>query len=266
MKAIILAAGYATRLYPYTEDLPKALLPIAGKPIIEYTIQKIAECNNIDKIYIVTNNKFFEQFNSWLADYKNQLQAVTIPAIEIEIINDGTDSNGERLGSIGDLWLAIEFKELDDDLMVICSDKMFEFSLADFVDFFEDRRAAVNTCCDVGDIELLRNKHGCVVVNEQARIVDFQEKPAHPKSTTESIAFYIFPGSTKPLIKQYIAEDNNKDAPGFLAQWLAKKVSMYAFLFTEECYDIGNPDAYHRVNEIYTKKEPSIKTGNTSDK
>lgn len=258
MKAIILAAGYATRLYPYTENLPKALLPIAGKPIIEYTIKKIAECNEIEKIYIVTNNRFFEQFNSWLDKYENQLQAVTNPAIEI--INDGTNSNRERLGSIGDLWLAIESKELHDDLMVICSDKMFEFSLADFVDFFEDRRAAVNTCCDVGDIELLRNKHGCVVVNEQGRIVDFQEKPAHPKSTIESIAFYIFPGSTIPLIRQYLNEDNNKDAPGFLAQWLAKKESMYAFLFTEECYDIGNPDGYSRVNGIYTDKKRAGRT------
>lgn len=252
MKAIILAAGYATRLYPYTKDLSKALLPIAGKPVIEYTIQKITVCRDIEKIYIVTNNKFFEQFSSWLAEYQEQPHAITIP--EIEVINDGTNSNRERLGSIGDLWLAIESKELDDDLMVICSDKMFEFSLADFVDFFKDRRAAVNTCCDVGDIELLRNKHGCVVVNERGRIVEFQEKPSHPKSTIESIAFYIFPGSTIPLIKQYLSEDNNKDAPGFLAQWLSQKESMYAFLFTEECYDIGNPDGYHRVNEIYTKK------------
>ncbi len=255
MKAIILAAGYATRLYPYTENLPKALLPIAGKPIIEYSIQKIAVCRNIDKIYIVTNNRFFEQFTRWLAEYQEQLQATTIP--EIEIINDRTNSNRERLGSIGDLWLAIESKELDDDLMVICSDKMFEFSLADFVDFFEDRRAAVNTCCDVGDIELLRNKHGCVVVDEQAMIVEFQEKPAHPKSTIESIAFYILPGSTIPLIKQYLSQDNNKDAPGFLAQWLAEKKSMYAFLFTEECYDIGNPDGYNRVNKIYNDKTRS---------
>ena len=252
MKVIILAAGYATRLYPYTKDLTKALLPIAGKPIIEYTIQKIAACRDIEKIYIVTNNKFFEQFKIWLAEYEDQLQAVNNPAIEI--INDGTNSNRERLGSIGDLWLVIESKQLDDDLMVICPDKMFEFSLADFVDFFEDRRAAVNTCCDVGDIELLRNKHGCVVVNEQGMIVEFQEKPAQPKSTIKSIAFYIFPGSTIPLIQQYLSEDNNKDAPGFLAQWLVKKVSMYAFLFAEECYDIGNPDTYHRVNEIYTKK------------
>jgi glucose-1-phosphate thymidylyltransferase len=255
VKAIILAAGYATRLYPYTKDLPKALLPIAGKPIIEYTIQKIAECNDIEKIYIVTNNKFFEKSKSWLVEYQDQLQTKTVPAIEI--INDGTNSNRERLGSIGDLWLVIESKELADDLMVICSDKMFEFSLTDFVDFFKDRRAAVNTCCDVGDIELLRNKHGCVVVNEQGRIVEFQEKPAQPKSTIESIAFYIFPGSTIHLIKQYLSKDNNMDAPGFLVQWLANKVSMYAFLFTEECYDIGNPDAYHRVNEIYNDKTRS---------
>jgi len=252
VKAIILAAGYATRLYPYNKDLPKALLPIAGKPIIEYTIQKIAACRDIEKIYIVTNNKFFKQFESWLTEYQDQLQATNIP--EIEVINDGTNSNDERLGSIGDLWLVIESEELADDLMVVCSDKMFEFSLADFVDFFEDRRAAVNTCCDVGDIELLRNKHGCVVINEQGRIVDFQEKPAQPKSTIESIAFYIFPVSIIPLIKRYLNEDNNKDAPGFLVQWLAKKVSVYAFLFTEECCDIGNSDAYHRVNEIYTKK------------
>ncbi len=201
MKAIILAAGYATRLYPYAVDSAKALLPVAGNPIVEYTIQKIAACRDIEKIYIVTNNKFYEQFKSWLAEYQEQSQAINIPVIEI--INDGTNSNRERLGSIGDLWLVIESKKLDDDLMVICSDKMFEFSLADFVEFFKERRAAVNTCCDVGDVELLRNKHGCVVVDEQGKIVEFQEKPAQPKSTILSIAFYIFPRSSIPLIKQY---------------------------------------------------------------
>ncbi|MBA7658132.1 UTP--glucose-1-phosphate uridylyltransferase [subsurface metagenome] len=245
MKAIILAAGYATRLYPLTENFPKTLLPIAGKAILEYTLEKLSLCRDIDTIYLVTNNKFFHIFNQKIPRSISQA---------VEIINDKTNSNEDRLGSIGDLWFVIESKKLDDDLLIICSDKMFEFSLVDFVVFFKTRREAVNLCFDTEDLEKIPHKHGCVVIDKQGRIVKFQEKPGNPGSSFQSIAFYIYPREIIPLIRKYLSEGNNKDAPGFLAQWMCQRVAMYAYFFKEECYDVGTPESYQAVNEIYCRK------------
>ena len=252
MKAIILAAGYATRLYPLTRDFPKSLLPVADRPILEYTIEKVSACRDIETVYIVTNDKFFNIFKDWQAEYSRRISASAFP--DIEIINDQTGSNEERLGSIGDLWLVIETKKLDDDLLIICSDKMFEFSLVDFVDYFKERRAAVNLCFDSGDVELIRNKHGCAVINEEGRIIELQEKPDRPGSSIASSAFYIYGRDLIPLIKEYLNKGGNPDAPGYLARWLCRRVPIYAYLFSEDCLDIGTPESYQEVNRIYSRK------------
>jgi glucose-1-phosphate thymidylyltransferase len=247
VKAIILAAGYATRLYPLTKNTPKALLPVAGKPILEYTVEQIAACRDIDRIYLVTNSRFRGNFEKWLRSYRT-------PSPEIVLIDDGTRDNSERLGTIGDLRLAIETQNLDDDLLVICSDKMFEFKMSDFVDLFGARRAAVNACFDTGDREAIRGKHGCVLLNEGGRIVEFQEKPLEPKSTVQSIAFYIFPRDSLHLVGRYLEEDGNKDAPGYLLQWLCRRIPVYAWMFTEPCYDVGTPESYRRVDELFRSR------------
>ncbi len=251
MKAIILAAGYATRLHPLTRDLPKSLLPVAGKPILEYTLEKIGECREIDRIYIVTNRKFYRTFMEWLDRYR-RLQRLK-SSVSVEIVNDGTISNEQRLGSIGDLALVVDQKRIDDDLLVICSDKMFEFSLVDFIGSYRQRREAVNACFETGDRERIRNKHGCVVLDTDGRILEFQEKPAQPASSIQSVAFYIYPRKVIPLFTQYLAEGNNTDAPGFFAQWLCRRIPMFAFLFTEPCYDVGTAESYAQINRIYSK-------------
>jgi glucose-1-phosphate thymidylyltransferase len=244
LKAVILAAGYATRLYPLTKNTPKTLLPIAGKPILQYTVEKIAACRDIDRIYLVTNSRFYGKFDNWLGAYRS-------PAPDIVLIDDGTRNNNERLGSIGDLQLAIKSQDLDDDLLVICSDKMFEFKLFDFVDFFRIRGAAVNACFDTGDPETVRGKHGCVLLDDEGRILEFQEKPHQPKSTIQSIAFYVYPKQSLPLIHKYLEEGGNKDAPGFLLQWICQRIPVYAWLFTETCFDVGTPESYKRISKLY---------------
>ena len=249
MKAIILAAGYATRLYPLTENFPKTLLKIAGKPILEYTIEKILECKEIDTIFVVTNRRFFDIFQKWRLEY--QKKNAGISPTRLEIVNDNSTSNDDRLGSIGDLWFTIQSQNLNDDLLVICSDKMFEFKLCDFVKFFKEKKTAINACFEAGDIEKIRNKHGCAVLDPAGRIIEFQEKPAQPKSSIESVAFYIYPADAIPLIKEYIESGNNPDAPGHLARWLCQRIPMYAYLLTEKCYDVGTIEAYRRVNSIY---------------
>ena len=252
MKAVILAAGYATRLYPLTKNTPKTLLPIAGKPILEYTIEQIAACQGIDRIYLVTNDRFYGNFRRWLDTYIPASSA----APEIMLIDDGTRHNGERLGSIGDLQLAIESQQLDDDLLVICSDKMFEFKMSDFVDFYRKNGNAANACFDTGDPEAVRGKHGCVLLDEGGRILEFQEKPQKPKSTVQSIAFYLYPRDALHLVGRYLEEDGNKDAPGFLLQWVCQRIPVYAWMFSEPCYDVGTPASYRRVDELYRARLP----------
>lgn len=250
MKAIVLAAGYATRLYPLTKDFPKSLLPVAEKPILEYTLEKIDEYCEIDNVYIVTNAKFYKVFKNWLENYRVKFGQTR----SIEILNDGTESNDDRLGTIGDIHFAIETKAIHEDLLVLCSDKMFEFSLVGFVEYFKTTQAPVNTAFDTGDVEAIRNRHGCLVLDAENRILEFQEKPAQPKSTIESVAFYIYPRETIPLISRYLEEGNNPDAPGYLAQWMAKSTSMYAWLFTEGCHDVGTLDTYYAVDKLYKKR------------
>jgi glucose-1-phosphate thymidylyltransferase len=250
LKAVILAAGYATRLYPLTKNTPKTLLPIAGKPILEYTVEQIATCQDIDRIYLVTNNRFYGNFHRWLDTYIPSSSAAPC-APEIILVDDGTRENSERLGSIGDLQLAIESQHLDDDLLVICSDKMFEFKMSDFVDFFRTRGQAANACFDTGDPEAVRGKHGCVLLNEEDRILEFQEKPQEPKSTVQSIAFYIYPRESLPLVGKYLEDGGTPDAPGFLLQWLCRRIPVYAWMFSEPCYDVGTPESYRRVDALY---------------
>jgi len=252
MKALILAAGYATRLYPLTLERPKALLPVAGKPILEYTLDKIAECPGIEAIYLVTNRKFYGLFQDWLTGYLASPSAKA--SAPIEILDDGTGSNEDRLGSIGDLRFAIRARGLRDDLLVICSDKIFEFSLKSLVDFFAERREAVNTCFEAGEVERIRDRHGCAVADPRGRIVEFQEKPAQPRSTLESVAFYIFPEAAIPLFDLYLQEGNNPDAPGYFAQWYVQRRPMYAYLFKEACYDVGTQEAYAEVDRLYAQK------------
>jgi glucose-1-phosphate thymidylyltransferase len=257
LKAIILAAGYATRLYPLTKDTPKTLLPVAGKPILEYIVEQIAACRDIDRVYLVTNSRFFPNFSEWLKAFRT-----TVP--EITIVDDGTLHNSERLGTIGDLRLAIESQELEDDLLVICSDKIFEFKMSDFVKFFRSRREAVNACFETGDRERIRGKHGCVLLNEKGRILEFQEKPAEPKSSVQSIAFYIFPRDSLHLVGLYLEENGNKDAPGYLLQWLCRRIPVYAWMFTDPCYDVGTPESYRRVDELYRSRSSGRSQGSTN--
>jgi len=254
MKAVILAAGYATRLYPLTKNFPKSLLKIAGKPLLEYTIEKICSCEGIDTLFIITNSRFVNCFYDWLGAYQKSNHSSM--NIEIEILDDHTCSNESRIGSIADLQLVLETKNIVDDVLVLCSDKMFEFTLLDFIEFFKQKHEIVNACFDTGELERIRHKHGCVVVDNNKRIVSFQEKPARPKSSIASIAFYIFPAKSLPRINQYLKEGGNPDAPGNLLSWLVQKDPAYAFLFSEDCYDIGTVESYRQVNSIYMEKWP----------
>ena len=250
MKAIILAAGYATRLYPLTKNRPKALLPVGGRPLLDYTLKKISACPEIDEILLVSNARFYSQFVDLMA-----ARTMTIGP-PLTVLNDGTFSNDDRLGANGDLRLAIRERNLADDLLVLPSDRIFEFPFSDLVAFFRSKNAMVNVCYDTGDPEVIRGRHGCALLNAEGRILEIHEKPEQPLSTVQSLALYAYPAAVLPLVNRYLDEGGNPDAPGYLAAWLCRRTAMYAYLLSSPCRDIGTVEAYREANAFYGKKKP----------
>lgn len=244
MDAIILAAGYATRLYPLTENMPKPLLAVGGKTIIGHIISKLEAIGSINKIYIVTNDKFEQHFRKLLAGFDAQKP--------VEIINDGTKSNDDRLGALGDIQFAINAKNIDNDLLVVAGDNLFELSLSDVASFFKKRKSNVIVLHDVKDLELAR--HYGIVEVENNIVVNFEEKPAIPKSTLASTGIYLFPKKTISLIKKYIAQGNNPDKTGSFVEWLHKREKVYYYITDEKWYDIGSIEQLEKANKDYRQK------------
>lgn len=246
MKAIILAAGYATRLHPLTKDQPKPLLPVAGKPIIEYILAQINTIEQIDTTYIITNNKFYHHFLNWAKNYQHELS----PHKKIEVLNDGTTTNENRLGSIGDIQFVISKKSIDEDLLVVAGDNLFDFDLKKFIAYFFEKNSNVICTYHIDSMEMLR-RTGVIQIDANNLVIDFEEKPRHPKSNLGVPAIYIYKKDTLELFHQYLAESNNPDAPGYFNIWLHKKTPVYAYFFQGNRYDIGNLESYKKVNQIY---------------
>src|SRR6266480_6964653 len=200
MKVIILAAGYATRLYPLTLARPKPLLPVAGKPMVDYVLDNLAPIGGIDRVYIVTNAKFAAQFQKWADDYR-----ASKAKLDFTIVNDGSTDDTNKLGAIGDLHLVITREKVDDDLVVVAGDNLFSESLGAYRGFCRSKRAPVLGIYDVGSLEQAK-KYGVVDLDGEGRIVRFEEKPKQPASTLIGIALYYYPKNVVPMIKQYIAE------------------------------------------------------------
>src|SRR3989338_8107478 len=241
MDAIILAAGYATRLYPLTENTPKPLLNVAGKPIIEHIIHKLGQISSIKKIYIVTNDKFENDFKEWLSNFDAETP--------IEIINDNTKSNEDRLGALGDINYTINTKDIDDDIIIVAGDNLFELSLTDVANFFKKRKSNVIVLHDVKDYELAKH-YGIVEVSDDI-VVNFEEKPISPKSTLASTGIYLFPKKTISLIKKYMAQGNNPDKTGSFIEWLHKRDTVHSYVTDKKWYDIGSIEQLKKADKHY---------------
>jgi len=244
MEAIILAAGYGTRLHPLTENIPKPLLNVAGKPIIEHIIRKLEQIGAINRICIVTNDKFEQNFKQWLENFD--------AAKPIEIVNDGTKSNEERLGALGDIHFVINKKDVDNDLIVVAGDNLFELALSDVCNFFKKRKSNVIVLHDVKDIQLAKH-YGIVEVQDDI-VVNFEEKPLSPKSTLASTGIYLFPKKTIELIKKYIAQGNSSDKTGNFIEWLHKRDKIMAYITDKIWYDIGSIEQLKKADRYYKKK------------
>lgn len=248
MKMLILAAGYATRLYPLTLNQPKPLLPVAGRPMIEYVLASLSSIQSVDCVYVVTNAKFAGHFEKWAARYT---EAHAYP--RIEIVNDRSTDDKDKLGAIGDLHLVLLEQKIDDDLIVVAGDNLFSDGLGEFGRFCQRKRAPVLGVYDVGSFEEAK-KYGAVTLDHEGKILSFVEKPPNPTSSLIGIALYYYPRAVLPLIKQYIAEGNNPDQPGRLIQWLYPRLSVFTWTVPGQWYDIGSKETLEEANRIFTKK------------
>jgi glucose-1-phosphate thymidylyltransferase len=245
MKLIILAAGYATRLYPLTLNQPKPLLAVAGKPMIEHVLDNLAPVKEIDHAYVVTNAKFAGHFQRWAEQYGARQAGVGFT-----IINDGSTDDSNKLGAIGDLNLVLTKEGVEDDIVVVAGDNLFSDSLEGFGRFVRERGAPVLAVYDVGDLEAIR-KYNSIEVDAGGRITFFEEKPAEPKSTLTGIALYYYPKTALPLIRRYVGEGNNPDQPGRLVQWMYRQTPFYTWQVPGLWYDVGSKETLEEADRIF---------------
>jgi glucose-1-phosphate thymidylyltransferase len=240
MRLLVLAAGYATRLYPLTRDRPKALLPVGGRPMADWLLECL-EPIGFDAKYVVTNARFFDQFREW------------VEGKEVTVVDDGTTSDDDRLGAIGDIGFVIEREGLDDDLVVVAGDNLFSEPLGDFGRVARDRRAPLLAIHDVGDLELVRGRYNSIEVDARGRITYFEEKSEEPRSTLSGIALYFYPRDTLPLVREYLAGGNNPDQPGRLIQWLYPRVDVYTWHVPGQWYDIGDRTQLEEADRVFSQ-------------
>jgi glucose-1-phosphate thymidylyltransferase len=243
MKGIILAAGYATRLHPLTKNRSKCLIEINGRPIIDYIVRKMEKVAEIDRIYIVTNQKFVFDFE----DYARQAES----SKPVTVINDQTESNEDRLGAIGDIAYAIEEESIDDDLMVVAGDNLFEFTLTKFARFFTEKNAGCVAAHRFRKKSDIAGKFGVLETGEGSLVTGFEEKPDNPKTNLVATACYLFRKEDCAEISPYRKSGLSPENPGEFIKYLSSKKPVYAFIFSERWYDIGSFEDLGRARERF---------------
>ena len=245
MKAIILAAGYATRLYPLTKKIAKPLLPIGTRLMLDYVVERLRKLSSLQAVYVVTNQTFFAQFQEWK---KRNRQGGSI-----HLVNDGTRAPEERLGAIRDLQFVIRKKKMKEDLIVAGGDNFFDFELGNFVT--EGKKHRPYPTLGVYNIgsQIEAKRFGVVQLNTVGKIANFMEKPDQPHSTFVAMCLYYFPKESLSWIKEYLDFGENADAPGHYLSWLVKQKQVYGCLFEGEWVDIGDLKTYRAVQKKYQK-------------
>lgn len=242
MKALILAAGYATRLYPLTLDRPKALLPVGGKPMLDHLMEQLEQVEGLDEVYVVTNSKFAEAFREW---------AAARSGLPLRIIDDGTVDDDSKLGAIGDLDLTIREAELDDDLIVLAGDNLFSESIAPFPVFALRKGGPALGVYDVGDLDTIR-RYSVIELDDDDRVTRLEEKPERPRSTLAGIALYFYPRSALRYVREYLKDGNNPDQPGRLVQWLYPRTAVYGWRVPGRWFDVGSKETLAEADRAFT--------------
>jgi glucose-1-phosphate thymidylyltransferase len=235
VKAVVLAAGYATRLRPLTDSIPKPLLPLAGRPMLEYLLGRIEAIEDVDGIYVVTNARFAGDFGRWASQRSGRLH--------LAVLNDGTTSNDDRLGAIGDIRFALEEAALgEEELLVVAGDNLIEYSLVDFVRFWRGKGdGAAIAVHRIDDPELIK-QYGVAELDADDRLVSLEEKPAEPRSDLAATAAYLYRPEHLARIGPYLDEGNPPDAPGHFVVWLYPRAPVYGYRFEGAWMDIGDPE------------------------
>lgn len=238
MKCLILAAGYATRLYPLTENFPKPLLDVGGKPILDWLIDDLKTAGKIDEFIVISNHRFARFFEEWAANK----EAVTV-------VDDGTSTNETRLGAVCDVQYAIDELGLDDDLMVLAGDNVLDFSLTKFLAYCLDKK----TSCVMRYWEEKKetlSKRGVLELSGN-RVISMEEKPAHPKTQWCCPPFYFYTKEDAKKITAAIADGCGTDAPGSFIAWLCGRSPVYAMEMPGSRYDVGNLESYTKIKNEY---------------
>ena len=233
MDAVVLAGGYATRLWPVTRNRPKMFLPVGGETVIDSVFDDLERDDRVETVYVSTNERFADDFAAYLDDSPFEK-----PVLSVE----DTTGESEKFGVVGALAQLIDRENVDDDLLVVAGDNLISFDLGEFADFFAAKGTPAIAAYDVGSRERATS-YGLVELDGD-EVVDFQEKPDDPRSTLVSIACYAFPAGTLPLFEEYLADGENPDEPGWFVQWLQERGAVHAFTFDGAWYDIGTPEAY----------------------
>jgi glucose-1-phosphate thymidylyltransferase len=253
MKALVLAAGYATRLRPLTDDTAKALLELAGRPMLDYVCDRIDEAADVDELHVISNARFAADLERWAKARAGRLRPL--------VHDDGTRCNEERLGAIGDIRLVIERAGLEgEDLLVVAGDNLFDFSLGAQVEFWRSRReiheGAAVSCVAVQRCpsSQILSFYGVAVLSENGRVLDFVEKPSRPPSDLIATAAYVFAGEHIALVADYLAAGNSHDQPGNFLAWLYSREPVYGFAFDGFWLDIGDREQLRAADEIMRKR------------
>ncbi len=233
MDAIVLAGGYATRLWPITRNRPKMFLPIGESTVIDRIFEALEADDRIDRVFVSTNERFADAFDTYLAEHD-----YTKPRLSIE----ETTAEEEKFGVIAALAQLVRREGLDSDTLVIAGDNLISFSVSAFLDHFQAHDGPTLAAYDVGSSDHAR-EYGVLDLTDGI-VTDFQEKPDDPPSSLVSIACYGLPASVLPLLETYLDGDNNPDEPGWFLQWLVDRTAVGAFVFDGAWFDIGTPASY----------------------
>lgn len=267
MKALILAWGYATRLFPLTENFPKPLIEINWKPIMDYVVEKVLELW-INEIFVTTNNKYYSHFENRVKKYSDSLLQDSLrSSLKIHILNDQTLSNDDRLGAIWDIKYTIDQENIDDDILIVLWDNLFTFSLSDSYQLFKQKAKSVIVWYDVKNIEIAK-KLWNLTLDDQDKLINFVEKPEIPASTLSSSGIYFYPKYVVKYFQDYINEWTQiqdpvvkqkwNDAPGNFLAWLTKKDDIFVKVHDTGRYDIGNFDTLKQAKEDFWEKDVDI--------
>jgi glucose-1-phosphate thymidylyltransferase len=242
MKAVILAGGFATRLWPLTKEQAKPLVDIAGRPIIAYILEKIMKSEHITDVIISTNAKFRDDFEKWLDKEKFQKP--------IKIITENAAREEEKLGAIGGLNFVFSKEDIKEGVLAVGGDNLIGIDIDSMIASFNKKGSPIVAVYDIKDLEQVKNRFGEVFRDENEKLIRFREKPEKPESTLISTCCYIFPKDIKKWVAEYINGKNNKDAPGFFIDWLSKKTDVFTYIFDKYWFDIGDHQTLEKAREF----------------